>query len=344
MSKENLHKLKIKQSYPLDMKVEMTVQALREFIDEYGIEGVYVPYSGGKDSTVLLDILRKNFGDRIPAVFSNTKNEFNSIIEQIKYAQVQYKNVQVVISDKSIEDVVKTLGYPVVSKKISRMLKDLQNPTDKNKATRKLYLSEYFLDKDGNPKQEIDKDGNPVFDKEGNPIYRKNSSWKLSNKYRYLLDATFPISHRCCDELKKKPLAKYEKETGRKPIIATLASESKSREESWLKHGCNQFNAKKPKSIPMAFWTENDVLQYIKENNIRIASVYGDVVQDEEGNYKTTGERRTGCVACILGMEFERNDEKNRLERLKEIEPKKYNYVINTLGFKEVLDFMGYKY
>lgn len=144
--------------------------------------------------------------------------------------------------------------------------------------------------------------------------------------------------------MKKKPLAKYEKETGRKPIIATLASESKSREESWLKHGCNQFNAKKPKSIPMAFWTENDVLQYIKENNIRIASVYGDVIQDEEGNYKTTGERRTGCVACILGMEFERDDEKNRLERLKEIEPKKYNYVINTLGFKEVLDFMGYKY
>lgn len=92
--------LKIKQAYPLEIKIKMTVQAIRLFIDRYGIEGVYLAYSGGKDSTVLLDIVRKEFGDQIPAVFSNTKNEFYSIIEQIEYAKTKYKNIQTVMSEK----------------------------------------------------------------------------------------------------------------------------------------------------------------------------------------------------------------------------------------------------
>jgi 3'-phosphoadenosine 5'-phosphosulfate sulfotransferase (PAPS reductase)/FAD synthetase len=337
-------KLKIKQAYPLEIKIELTKKAIREFIDVYGYEGVYIPYSGGKDSTVLLDIVRKEFGDTIPAVFSNTKNEFKSIIDQVEFAKRHYKNVQIVMSDMSIEDVIKKVGYPVVSKKVSRMLHDIKNPTDKNIKSRTLYLSDYALDKDGSPKIKKDKNNNPIYDENNNPVYVKNTSWKIAQKHRYLIDSPFNISEKCCDYLKKKPMAKYEKETGRKPMIAILATESSAREDSWLRHGCNQFNASKPKSIPLAFWTEQDVLKYLKDNNVKIASVYGDIVQDEYGNYSTTGESRVGCVACLLGMEFERKDEKNRIQRLKEIEPKKYDYVVNRLGFKDVLEYMNYKY
>ena len=180
----NLQKLKIKQAYPLEIKVQLTVQAIREFINEYGMDGVYVPYSGGKDSTVLLDIVRKNFGDTIPAVFSNTKNEFLSIIEQIKFAQTHYKNVQIVMSDKSIDDVVKTIGYPVVSKKTSRMLHDIKNPTSRNLRSRTLYLSDFAINEDLTPKQQTDKDGKPMFDENGEPIYIKNNAWKIAQKHR----------------------------------------------------------------------------------------------------------------------------------------------------------------
>ena len=198
------------------------------------------------------------------------------------------------------------------------MLRDLQNPTEKNRNSRNLYLTGIKLDGS------------------------ETKHFKLANKHRYLLKAEFPISEKCCDELKKKPMKKYEKETKRKPIIATLSSESVARESAYLKHGCNNFV--KEASTPLGFWVENDILEYITKYNLKIASVYGDVIQDETGKYKLTGEQRTGCVACILGMENERKLDKNRIQRLYEIEPKKYDYVVNRLGFKDVLEFMNYNY
>jgi len=318
----NLNLLRIKQSYPLELKIEFTKKAISEFVDKYGIDGVYIPFSGGKDSTVLLHIIHQMYGNQIPAIFSNTKNEFSSIIQQVNYTKQWYGNVHTVMSDKSIGDVIKEHGYPVVSKKVSRMLRDLQNPTEKNAASRSLYLTG------------IKQDGT------------KTGHFKLADKHRYLLEAKFAISEKCCDELKKKPMKKYEKETGRKPIMGTLAAESKMREQSYLKHGCN--NYVKEASTPLGFWLENDILQFIYENDIRIADVYGDVVEvvnpDGSKSYHTTGEDRTGCVACILGMENERKLEKNRIQRLYDIEPKKYYYVVDTLGFKDVLEFMNYNY
>lgn len=47
------------QSLPLNAKVRMTQWRIREWVDEYGEDGVYISFSGGKDSTVLLDIARK---------------------------------------------------------------------------------------------------------------------------------------------------------------------------------------------------------------------------------------------------------------------------------------------
>lgn len=315
---ENKAALLIKQSYPIEMKLEFTKKAILEFIDKYGVGGVYLPFSGGKDSTVLLHICYEMYGNEIPAVFSNTKNEFNSIVKHVQDTKKWYKNVHVVMSEKNIEDVIKEHGYPVVSKKVSRMLRDLQNPSEKNAKSRSLYLTG------------VKQDGTMT------------KHFKLANKHRYLLDAKFKISEKCCDQLKKKPMANYEKLTGRKPMIATLASESKAREAAYLKHGCNNYT--KEASTPLGFWTESDILEYIVKYNVPIASIYGDIYVADDGKYKVTGEERTGCVACILGMENERKHKKNRIQRLYEIEPKKYDYVLNRLGFKDILEFMNYKY
>ena len=53
-------------------------------------------------------------------------------------------------------------------------------------------------------------------------------------KYKFFLDAPFEISDLCCDIMKKKPARDYEKKTGRKPIMATMASESVMRTQNWL--------------------------------------------------------------------------------------------------------------
>ena len=142
-------------------------------------------------------------------------------------------------------------------------------------------------------------------------------------------------------------MKEYEEKTGRKPIIATMAHESSMREQSYLKHGCNNFV--KGASMPLGFWTEQDILKYIATRKLKIASVYGELIETnnmmgDKCKFCLTGEQRTGCVACILGMENERKQEKNRIQRLKEIEPKKYEYVMERLGFKEVLEFMKYNY
>lgn len=51
--------------------------------------------------------------------------------------------------------------------------------------------------------------------------------------------------------MKKNPMKQYEKETGRVPIVATMACESRLRKEHWLIHGCNAFDAKRPRSQPI---------------------------------------------------------------------------------------------
>ena len=133
----------------------------------------------------------------------------------------------------------------------------------------------------------------------------------------------------------------YEKQSGKKPIIGTQASESKMRESAYLQTGCNNF--KGGKCQPLGFWTEQDVLEYIYKFNLEIASVYGEVIL-EDGKYRTTGENRTGCVACGYGCSIWKNDNDNRYLRLEQTHPKLHNHIINNLGFKEVLDYMNIKY
>ena len=77
--------------------------------------------------------------------------------------------------------------------------------------------------------------------------------------------------------MKKNPSREYEKRTGRKGITAVMAIESKLRTQKWLQNGCNGFHLKRPTSNPMSFWTEQDVLQYIKTYSLPIAEVYGEI-------------------------------------------------------------------
>ena len=183
------------------------------------------------------------------------------------------------------------------------------------------------------------------------------------SKYQFMLDAPFEISNRCCAVMKKEPANRYAKETGKHPMTAQMAAESALRTSKWIKYGCNAFDAKKPMSNPMSFWTEQDVLRYIKENNIPICSVYGDIIPDSgeemEGQMdiadlglakdvrplKTTGCNRTGCMFCGFGCHLEKEGE-GRFERMKITHPKVYDYLMRSkeeggLNYKEVIDWIN---
>ena len=164
-------------------------------------------------------------------------------------------------------------------------------------------------------------------------------------KWKFLYESNIPISEKCCEVMKKKPAKKYEKETGRKPIIATMAEESTLRAQAWLKNGCNAFDGKRPTSQPMSFWTEQDVLTYLKEYHIPYAPVYGEI-EEINGALKTTLCDRTGCVFCGFGCHLEK--EPNRFQRLKITHPKLWEYCMKPweaggLGMKTPLEFIGVK-
>lgn len=157
---------------------------------------------------------------------------------------------------------------------------------------------------------------------------RKDGKKSMFNKDKWLpasQELPFKISHYCCSKMKKSPLAKYERKTKKIPIIATMAEESQIRRQSWIRNGCNAYQTKDPKSQPMAFWTEQDVLQFIVENNIEICSVYGNIEKDEKGKYKCSGCNRTGCVYCMFGA-HNKND--HRFEVLAEQSPNQFEYAM----------------
>ena len=82
MSEQNRHTagdLTQMQALPLSAKINMTKLRIRAWVDEFGIDGVYVSFSGGKDSTVLLHICREMYPD-IKAVFVDTGLEYPEII------------------------------------------------------------------------------------------------------------------------------------------------------------------------------------------------------------------------------------------------------------------------
>lgn len=312
--------LQMLQALPLEIKIKKTLLRIEEFVRYFGEENVYISFSGGKDSTVLLHLVRSIYPN-IPAVFSNKGVEFPEVIQRVK----TFPNVEIIRPTKSFAQILKEYGYPVVSKKVARALHDLKNPTPRNERSRKWSLSKWRLDKEGN---EL--------------VGQKNTYLYLADKWRYLIDAPFNIGSNCCYFLKKKPLKQYLKESGKHPIIGTLADECFSREKEYLNRGgCNTYGESNGMCQPLGFWTEQDILQYIYENDIKIPAVYGDIVKEEYNGatqYRTTREDRTGCIYCLFGIQFEKGY--NRIQRLQITHPKLHKYCLDKLGYREVMDFM----
>jgi 3'-phosphoadenosine 5'-phosphosulfate sulfotransferase (PAPS reductase)/FAD synthetase len=292
------------QGLPLEVKIEKTKQRIREWYEHYD-GNIYISFSGGKDSTVLLDIARSVYSD-IPAVFVDTGLEYPEIREFVKTID----NVASLKPKMHFTEVLQHYGYPIISKEQSQ------------------YISQYR-----NAKSEKTKDTRWNGNKYG--------MGKISEKWKYLVNAPFKISDQCCNVMKKNPVKKYEKETGRYAMIGVMADESIKRVQDYLRFGCNAFDAKRPISRPMGFWTEQDVLEYLYKHKVPYASVYGKIIECD-GIYKTTGLNRTGCMFCGFGCHLEQ--EPNRFQKMKETHPKIYEYCIHKLGFGEVLGYINVKY
>jgi len=294
------------QSLSLDSKVRMSYWRIKGWIEEYGTDGVYVSFSGGKDSRVLLDMVRKSYPD-IKGMFVDTGLEYPAIRKFVN----QFENIDIVKPTITFREVIIKYGYPIISKEVASVIYEAKNLKRRKTTTiRMKRLNGELRDKNGEP-----------------------SMFNIPH-YKYLVYAPFKISDMCCDVMKKAPAHRYENATGRKPMLGQMANESGLRKQKWLKYGCNAFGMKNPQSNPMSFWTENDILQYIKENNLNIAEPYGEIIEEQNCDkckYRTTGCQRTGCIFCLFGIK----QDQYRLLKLKDEEPELADYVLRGGEFNE---------
>ena len=310
-NKYTVEDLRIMQSWSLQRKIQVTQTRIIEWYQKNDGK-VYVSFSGGKDSTVLLDLARRIYPD-IPAVFIDTGLEYPELREFVK----TIPNVTWLKPEMNFRKVIKTYGYPLISKEVSAKIYNARN-------------GGYALKR---------------FDDNSEYVKKYGKRYSMS-KWLWLKDSDIPISNQCCNIMKKKPAKKYERETGNKPIIGTMACESELRKTAWLKNGCNSFDSVRPTSQPISFWTEQDVLEYISLTGISYAQVYGEIIKDKDGKYHTTKCDRTGCVFCGFGCHLEK--EPNRFQMLKETHPKLWEYCMRDwdnggLGMKNVLEYIGVK-
>jgi len=299
--------LEQRQALPLNAKIKLSAIKIRAFYEAFGGQ-VYISYSGGKDSEVMLDLVKACYPD-VKVVFVDTGTELDTREHALRKADVVLKPRIPMLQ------VWEKYGIPFPSKQQAHYI-DQVRKTKSPLFKRKLMTG-------------IMKDG-------------RKSVFKISEKWKIILESGIKVSDRCCFYLKKDPVERYNRLTGEVPFIGVMAEEGWMRRLNYFTHGCIDFDKKV--CHPMGFWTEQDVLKYIKSRGLDYCDAYGDIVE-QDGQLVTTNAHRTGCVGCAFGVNMEK--EPNRFQRMERDDPKLHNIVLHKwcngdLG--KILDLCGIKY
>ncbi len=292
------------QCWSLERKVFHSISVIESFMAKVAemngggykyAEKYYVSFSGGADSLVLLDIARRFVDKEFPAVFCMTGQEWPEIVKFVR----QTPNVEVIRPRYKVKEIVANYGFPLISKEVSEYVYEARTC----------------------------KPGTKIRDKR---LGKFGDSFAIPKKWRWLVDADFQICHKCCYFLKKEPFHRYEKETGRKPLIGLVAEESELRKAEYLRRGgCNSFSGRVA-SYPMSVWTSKDVWEYIHRNKISYCEIYDKLEH-----------KQSGCISCGFGM----NISNAKLKTLYRLRPKMYDWMMklenNGVSYREAFRRIG---
>ena len=259
--------LKYLQAFDFPHKVMRSQTKILEYILK--LKGkVYVAFSGGVDSTVLLDMTCRvwasldEYRDKpLTVIFADTGNEFMAIRRfVVEFCEICEKCHGIKIDlikarnkDINFYNIPATVGYPVVSKKVSRMIRDIRTWCREIMAAHQI---------EGELTREVFERIIVEYEPEMTHTIRlyftgitskgkKCKSRKLPLKWYKLCYAPFEVSEKYCDLIKKDPCKAEAKKRKLYGLVATMASDSKQRESAYLATGCNSFNGSRTKSQPM---------------------------------------------------------------------------------------------
>lgn len=317
---------------------------------------ITVSFSGGKDSTILLDLVlqvHKKINSKLviqpcyaaEITFPSTYKFIRDIIAKYQITYPSLKDPLIINAKKPWFEILTTKGYPIFSKQVSVLINRVSNAKTKN------LLCKWFFGIDiehtSTAKYKIAKSRLFLLDKKLRTNWPKNIS-NAAKEYFANYNEYYFVSEKCCDFVKGG--LKHDK---RPSFIGTMAEESHLRRKSWIDRGCNIFNQKRFVSRPLSLWKNSDIWRYIKENNLEINPAYGYQPHLSLEQQKLRFQR-LGCSSCPLGANIEQKlinyriaknldvsnfEMRNRFEILKEYYPNIYkSQVIMTGMYKIIID------
>lgn len=283
------------QAWPLARKVEYARSKILDALKI--IQTPSLAFSAGKDSTVLLHLLRQ-FKQDIIVIYGNTGIEFPECVRFAHWLKEEWNlNFYEAKPPKehNFKWVVQNYGWPLMGKEFGI-------GGVAHKSSRELFF------------RDLEERG------------------ELTGQYA--VQAEVPISSACCTILKERPSQKLQKELKVDLVfLGIMASESRRRLFNFLEYGDLYFakSQKIWKCHPLSIWTDDDIWQYIRENQVPYSSLY------DMGYYKNSGEwvgvKRNGCMYCGMDLRFP----DNHLAIMRHTHPVQWRNLMFRQGLGKVL-------
>lgn len=247
------------------------LNAIRDTVNKYGIDNFYLSFSGGKDSTILhhlIDMALPN--NKIPRVYINTGIEYFSILNFVKELCEHDKRIEIIKPTIPIKSMLEKYGYPFKSKQHSHNV-GIYQTSKKLTTTNKKYLG-------------IDGDKPTMY------------QCPVKLKYQFTKDFNIKLSDKCCYKLKKEPVAKWQKESGKSITITGMRKEEGGNRNN-LTCVVTDKDKKVIKFHPLSVVSEEWEDWFINKYNIKLCELY----------YAPYSFKRTGCKGCpfALGLQDE---------------------------------------
>lgn len=358
------------QKRPLEEKISLSVEVLRKAY-KLSRHNVAIAFSGGKDSTVVADLIERFLPEefsRTFCIFGNTGVEFP---ESLKFAR-SYGNNHFGVRFKETKPL--ELQEPELRYNFAR---EIVNQLEKENALDEVLKSDgklksqkalinaakrrgYVLDRSNCFKVGtkmtfaycLEQYGAPLLGKSASKLdahriniecflkYSDTASEKDELKEYYDTLRECKYSQHCCTLLKKKPSEKIQAELDCDVIIKGLmAAESHTRMVNVATRG-HIFASSRPHIkdgafyhvSPIAMWTDDDIWDYIHKYAVEYSSLYDITYTDKDGSEKHI--KRNGCMFCGTDIQFK----DNHLSVLRQTHPKAYRVCMDQYGYKHELN------